>query len=67
MLPLGGMLISVFIAWVWGFDKALMELKQGAENIFSNQPYIVTAWKIFIKYFAPVLIFLVLLNSLGVV
>ncbi len=67
MLPLGGMLISIFIAWVWGFDKALLELKQGAENVFSNQPYIVSAWKIFIKYFAPVLIFLVLLNSLGIV
>ncbi len=66
MLPLGGMLISIFIAWVWGFDKALVELKQGAENIFTDKPYIISAWKIFIKYFAPVLIFLVLLNSLGI-
>ncbi|MEE9429463.1 MAG: sodium-dependent transporter [Melioribacteraceae bacterium] len=66
MLPLGGMLISIFIAWVWGFDKALVELRQGAENMFDKYTFIISAWKIFIKYFAPVLIFLVLLNSLGV-
>ena len=66
MLPLGGMLISIFVAWIWGFDKALVELKEGAENVFSDYPLIISAWKIFVKYFAPVLIFLVLLNSLGV-
>ena len=66
MLPLGGMLISIFVAWIWGFDKALVELKEGAENVFSDYPFIISAWKIFVKYFAPVLIFLVLLNSLGV-
>lgn len=66
MLPLGGMLISIFIAWIWGFDKALFELKKGAENMFSKYPFIISAWKIFIKYFSPVLIFLVLLKSLGI-
>jgi NSS family neurotransmitter:Na+ symporter len=65
LLPLGGMLISIFVAWAWGFDKALVELKQGAESIFNNYPNLVTFWKIFVKYFAPVLIFIVLLNSLG--
>jgi len=65
MLPLGGMLISIFVAWFWGFDKALIELKQGAEDMFSNYPFIISAWKIFVKFFAPILIFLVLLNSLG--
>lgn len=65
MLPLGGLLIAVFIAYVWKFDKALVELKKGAENIFNNYPLLITLWQIFIKYFAPVLIFLVLLHSLG--
>jgi neurotransmitter:Na+ symporter, NSS family len=66
MLPLGGMLISIFVAWVWGFDKSLKELKLGAETLFDNYPIVITFWKIFVKYFAPILIFLVLLNSLGV-
>jgi neurotransmitter:Na+ symporter, NSS family len=66
MLPLGGLLISIFVAWVWGFDKSLKELKLGAETLFDNYPIVITFWKIFVKYFAPILIFLVLLNSLGV-
>jgi NSS family neurotransmitter:Na+ symporter len=65
MLPLGGFLISVFIAYIWGFDKAIPELKTGAEKLFDSYPWLITIWKIFIKYFAPVLIFLVLLHSLG--
>ncbi len=65
MLPLGGMLIAIFVAWIWGFDKSLKELKLGAESLFDNYPIIITFWKIFVKYFAPILIFLVLLNSIG--
>lgn len=65
MLPLGGMLIAIFVAWIWGFDKALKELKLGAESMFEEYPSIITFWKIFLKYFAPILIFIVLLNSIG--
>lgn len=66
MLPLGGLLIAVFIAYVWKFDKALIELKQGAERLFNKNPLLITLWQIFIKFFAPVLIFLVLLHSTGI-
>lgn len=66
LLPLGGFLIAVFIAYVWKFDKALVELKNGAENLFNKYPLLITLWQIFIKYFAPVLIFLVLLHSMGI-
>lgn len=66
LLPLGGLFISIFIAYVWGFDKALIELKKGAESLFENQFWLIKLWKIFIKYFAPVLIFFVLLHSIGV-
>ncbi len=65
LLPLGGMLISIFVAWVWGFDKALKELRLGSESLFDKYPKIIVFWKIFLKYFAPILIFIVLLNSLG--
>jgi NSS family neurotransmitter:Na+ symporter len=65
MLPLGGLLIAVFIAYVWKFDKALVELKKGSDNLFNKYPWMVTLWQIFVKYFAPVSIFLVLLHSLG--
>jgi len=65
MLPLGGMLIAIFIAYVWGFDKAVIELKKGAERFFERSGWSITFWKIILKYFAPVLIFIVLLQSIG--
>jgi NSS family neurotransmitter:Na+ symporter len=66
MLPLGGLLIAIFIAYYWGFDKAIPELKKGAAKLFNKNPWMITGWKILIKYFAPALIFLVLLQSLGI-
>lgn len=65
MLPLGGLLISVFIGYVWGLDKAVVELKKGAEKLFEKSKLRIELWKILLKYFAPILIFLVLLQSLG--
>lgn len=66
MLPLGGFLISIFVAWIWGLDKAVVELQKGAESLFEKGSWRVNLWRIFLKFFAPVLIFLVLLNSIGV-
>jgi len=65
MLPLGGMLIAIFIAYVWGFDKAVIELKKGAEKLFEKSAWQITSWKFVLKYLAPVLIFIVLLQSVG--
>ncbi|MBT8387356.1 MAG: sodium-dependent transporter, partial [Ignavibacteria bacterium] len=66
ILPLGGMLIAIFVGWVWGFDKVVVNLKEGAEKLFDNNPWMITTWKIFLKYFAPILIFIVLLQSIGI-
>ena len=66
-LPLGGFLISIFVGYVWGFDKVLTNLKEGAEDLFDNYPNVITIWKYFLKYLSPILIFIVLLHSLGVI
>ncbi len=66
-LPLGGFLIAVFVGYVWEFDKVLANLREGAENLFDNYPYIITTWKFFLKYLSPILIFIVLLRSLGII
>jgi len=67
LLPLGGLLIAIFVGYVWGFDKVLLNLREGAENLFDNYPYVITTWRFFLKYLSPVLIFIVLLHSLGVI
>ena len=33
LLPLGGLLISVYVAHVWGFNKFMEETNQGSEKI----------------------------------
>jgi len=65
LLPLGGFFISVFVAWIWGLDKAMIELKKGAENIFKDGDWLINAFKIFLKFIAPVMIFIVFLHSTG--
>ncbi len=37
MLPLGGLLMAIFVAWIWGFDKALPELKKVQNNYLKKQ------------------------------
>ena len=32
LLPLGGLLIAIFIGWFWGTDKALQEANHGAST-----------------------------------
>ncbi len=66
MLPLGGMLIAIFVGYVWGIDKVLAELKNGSEILFSKFRWIISTWVVLVKYIAPVLIFLVLLQLLGI-
>jgi NSS family neurotransmitter:Na+ symporter len=66
MLPLGGLLIAIFVGYVWGLDSAIAELKKGAEKLFEKSKWRMDVWKILLSYFAPILIFLVLLNSLGI-
>jgi NSS family neurotransmitter:Na+ symporter len=65
LLPLGGLSISIFVAWFWGFDKALLELKKGAENLFTTNFWTMKTWKYSLKYVAPILIFIVFLESNG--
>jgi len=65
LLPLGGFFVAIFIAWRWGLDKAFVNLKEGAENLLENQKWIKLLIFFSLRYIAPVLIFLVFLNSIG--
>jgi NSS family neurotransmitter:Na+ symporter len=65
LLPGGGLFISIFVGWVWGFDKVLIELKEGSESLFVKYPLVIKGWKIFLKYLSPVMILIVFLHSVG--
>ncbi|HAJ33735.1 MAG TPA: sodium-dependent transporter [Candidatus Atribacteria bacterium] len=61
LLPLGGLLLCIFIGWYWGTDKAIEEANIGAKSIKLGATY-----SFLIKYVAPVAIFIVFLKSIGV-
>ena len=65
LLPIGGFFIAIFVGWIWGLDKALIELKNGAHKLFEEYDWIVSIFKIFLKYISPVMIFIVFLHSVG--
>lgn len=60
-LAIGALLLSLFIGWVWGAKNAGQELLSGAPA-FS---WFRKGWEFMIRYFIPVVIFLILLNLFG--
>ena len=60
MLPLGGLLIALFVAYGAGRHMALKELAISRQHLFD-------AWWFVIRYVAPVGITIVFLNSVGAI
>ena len=58
MLPLGGILIAFFAGWLMSAESTKAELK------ISN-PTLYAAWQALVRYIAPVAVFIVLLNAIG--
>jgi neurotransmitter:Na+ symporter, NSS family len=59
-LPIGGLLISLFVGWVWKTPTAMEEIKQGFSG-FDNSVF-QKVWPLFIRFICPILIFLILLD-----
>lgn len=62
-LPVGGMLVCIFVGWVWTTREAFEEIRIGASEQTVN---LTKLWSFLIKYICPVVIFVVLLNVFGV-
>ncbi len=61
-LPLGGLMLCLFMAWFWKTENALNEIRQGYQEIDESPfPYV---WTVFVKYICPILIALVLITTL---
>lgn len=57
LLTSGGLLLAIFVGWVWGADNAIEEIQLGG-NKFIWAP----VWKVLIKYVVPVAVSVVLFN-----
>ena len=60
-LAFGAFVLSIFIGWVWGAKYAADEIETGS-SAFSKGRQL---WIFMIRYFIPVIIFLILLNLFG--
>ena len=58
MLPLGGLLIAIFAGW-------MMKEKHSKEELGLKYSYVI--WKFLIKYVAPTLVIVVILNLFGII
>jgi len=63
LLPIGGLLICLFTAWVFGRERIQEVLSNNGR--LSNQ-VIISAFNFVVRYVAPILVVLVLLNGIGV-
>lgn len=61
-LPLGGLMICLFLVWFWKTENALLEIGEGFESFESHWSR--SLWVFFIRFVSPILIALVLLTTL---
>ena len=61
-LGFGALLLSIFIGWIWGAGKAADEPTLGADGFAKTKK----VWMIMIRYFIPLVIFVILLNLFGI-
>lgn len=62
MLPIGGILICFFVAWVWGVKNAEKEITSNGTFKFTGRGL----YEFSVKYMAPLAILVIFLNGLGV-
>lgn len=62
-LPVGGLFICIFVGWVWGKEKFFAALTNN--GLIKNEGFVRFLFFL-IRFVSPVLVFLVLLNGLGV-
>lgn len=61
-LAFGALMMSIFVGWVWGSRNAADEIAIGSGGFGKFR----LVWELMIRYFIPVVIFLILLNLFGI-
>lgn len=59
LLPLSGLLLCIFIGWVWGVEEAIKEASNQGKLAFKLAP----VWGFIIKWVAPIAILIILVQS----
>ena len=77
VLPLNGLIIAIFVGWIWGVGKSSRELYRfgsvlpgleaevGGVRSKLNKQIPVKVWSVFVRFVAPVLVLLTFLFSAG--
>lgn len=61
LLPLGGLFLSLFITFIWGYDNAFAEIRKGSKNNFAVGGF----WKLSMMVGVPLMMALVFLQQTG--
>lgn len=59
MLPLGGLLMAIFAAWIMTRSSTVAELNVGDGLIYKS-------WRMAVRYIAPIAVTIIFLNAIGV-
>ncbi|MCH9613760.1 MAG: hypothetical protein SP1CHLAM54_07690 [Chlamydiia bacterium] len=66
LIPLGALSAVILVAWRWGIKKAVEHMKIGTGDLFDRYSFFPVYLKFSIKYLAPTLIVLVMLDLFGI-
>lgn len=61
-LPLGGLFICIFLAYIWKTENALEEIKHGFSNV--KHTFFAKAWSVCMKYVCPIIILIILIQTI---
>lgn len=64
LLPVGGLMISIFVGWVWGWPKFKSALTN--ENTIKNEMLLKVVFNI-LRFVSPLLVILILLTGLKII
>lgn len=66
LLPLGGLLVCVFVGWVWGARESFHEIAAGSEEVHVHERRWLKYWKFSVRYLTPIAMAVVFIVSAGV-
>lgn len=66
LIPLGGLAAVLLVGWRWGIKPAMQHLTAGSHGLFKRYPLLRSYFHVGIKYVAPIIIVIILLDALGI-